>query len=215
MSNKSAITHVVLLGDSIFDNAVYVPPNEAVIDLLNQVSDTNFRYSLCAVDGAVTRNVLGQLDTIPKDASHLVVSCGGNDALGYAGLLKESSGSVARALEILAVALEQFRNDYSNMLEVLLSLGKKTVVCTIYNRIPGMERGTLTAIGLFNDVILAEAFKRGVAVVDLRLVCDEVSDYSTISPIEPSSNGGRKIVRTILQLLQRHDFACAYSCVYH
>ena len=50
-----------------------------------------------------------------------------------------------------------------------------------------------TALAPFNDVILREATAHGLSVLDLRLVCDEPGDYSTVSPIEPSAQGGRKI----------------------
>jgi len=59
---------------------------------------------------------------------------------------------------------------------------------------------------LFNDVILREATRFRVPVIDPRLICVEPQDYSAISPIEPSSLGGRKIVCAIASLMQSHDF---------
>ena len=50
---------------------------------------------------------------------------------------------------------------------------------------------------MFNEVILREAFRAAVPVVDLRLICTEVSDYAICSPIEPSVSGGGKIARSI------------------
>lgn len=41
----------------------------------------------------------------------------------------------------------------------------------------------------------------GVPVVRLDLACRDDSDFSEISPIEPSSQGGQKIVDAILQSL--------------
>jgi hypothetical protein len=48
---------------------------------------------------------------------------------------------------------------------------------------------------IFNDAILHTAFVRGAGVIDLRLVCNEASDYA--NPIEPSGGGGLKIATAI------------------
>ena len=47
---------------------------------------------------------------------------------------------------------------------------------------------------MYNEIILKEAFAINASVIDLRLICNEKEDYSTISPIEPSGQGARKIV---------------------
>ena len=47
--------HLVLLGDSIFDNAAYVPGGWPVIRLLQEQLPENTQASLLAVDGCVTR----------------------------------------------------------------------------------------------------------------------------------------------------------------
>ena len=61
-------------------------------------------------------------------------------------------------------------------------------------------------MALFNDIILRLAFLAGVAVIDLRLVCDKSDDFSPLSPIEPSVIGGSKIVRVIAEVATGHDF---------
>jgi hypothetical protein len=58
---------------------------------------------------------------------------------------------------------------------------------------------------VFNDAITRQAFARGLPVIDLRLVCDDDADYA--NPIEPSSQGGDKIVHAIARLLAEHDFS--------
>ena len=68
------MTHVVLLGDSIFDNAAYVPGQPAVIDQLRARLGAGWRATLRAVDGDVIRDVVRQTRQLPRDASHLVIS---------------------------------------------------------------------------------------------------------------------------------------------
>jgi hypothetical protein len=73
-----------------------------------------------------------------------------------------------------------------------------TAVCTIYDgQFPDPKRQRLlaTALTLFNDVITREAFALSLAVLDLRLVCSEATDYA--NPIEPSIQGGAKIAQAI------------------
>jgi len=48
---------------------------------------------------------------------------------------------------------------------------------------------------MFNDVILRCGFERHLAIIDLRLVCNEQTDYA--NPIEPSGSGGLKIAKAI------------------
>ena len=194
--------HVVLLGDSIFDNAAYVGGGPDVIRHLRGRLPTGWQATLCAVDGAVTNGVARQLDRIPADASHLVVSVGGNDALGYSSVLEEGARSVAGAVNLLADIRERFQRDYRAMVEAVLGRGLPTAVCTVYDaRYPDPLRHRLVVTGLtlFNDVITREAFARGLPLLDLRLICDEAADYA--NPIEPSVQGGGKIAASIAGLV--------------
>ena len=71
-----------------------------------------------------------------------------------------------------------------------------------------------TALSVFNDVILREAFSAKVPVIDLRLLCDDALDYSSVSPIEPSVAGGEKIVRAIVSVVTEHNFTVHRSAVF-
>ncbi len=208
------MNHIVLLGDSIFDNASYVPGEPSVIEQLRKNLPADWKASLLAIDGDVTADVLDQVSRLPDDATHLVMSCGGNDALIQIGILNETARSVAEVLERFARIRAEFQRDYHKTLKHVLSFRKHVVVCTVYDSIPGLERIALTALSMFNEIILREAFLAKIPVIDLRLVCNESTDYSEISPIEPSAAGGQKIVQSILSLLERHDFRQDQSVVY-
>ena len=195
------MAHVVLLGDSIFDNATYVPNGPAVIEQLSAILPQDWSASLLAVDGDVTAGVENQLGNVPADATHLVVSSGGNDALGYLPLLSERARSIAEVLDRFADIRTTFREIYRDMLERVLATNLDVTVCTIYDCVPGLEPSAHSALSMFNEVILREAVSARVAVIDLRLVCSEESDYSEVSPIEPSQNGGAKIAEVIRKRL--------------
>ncbi|MDP8919919.1 MAG: SGNH/GDSL hydrolase family protein [Pseudomonadota bacterium] len=196
------MTHVVLLGDSIFDNGSYVRRGEP--DVVAQVQaklPAGSRATLCAVDGAVTSGVERQLARIPADATHLVVSVGGNDALRSSGLLREQARSVAEVITKFALVQDEFARNYRTMLHAVLERRLPTALCTIYDARfpdPQEQRLVVTALSIFNDVITREAFTRRLHLIDLRLICNEPDDYA--NPIEPSAKGGDKIAGAIAQV---------------
>ena len=206
--------HVVLLGDSIFDNARYVPDRPPVIEQLRRSLPTGWQATLLAVDGHVTEDVATQLRELPSDASHLFVSCGGNDALGASSILQEAVVAVGDALCLLHEIGTRFRDEYRQMLQAVSAATKPVAVCTIYDAIPHLGPAEQTALALFNDVILREAFLVGIPVIDLRLLCNRDADYSPLSPIEPSVVGGSKIAGTIAEVTARHDFSAKRTIVY-
>jgi hypothetical protein len=209
------MSHVALLGDSIFDNGRYVPGGPSVVEHLRRCLPAGWKATLLARDGAGTAEVGRQLDRLPGDATHLVVSVGGNDALDHSGLLlHEPAGSFAEVLSRLADIRERFRQDYRGVLQAVLGRGLPTAICTVYDAIPGLDRVEATGLCLFNDVILREAFRSGLPVIDLRLVCTDAADYARSSPIEPSVVGGGKIARAIGRLVGGFEFKAAGSCVF-
>jgi hypothetical protein len=201
------MSQVILLGDSIFDNAAYIAGGPDVVTQMQARLPTGWKAVLRAVDGSVTRNVTRQLDGLPAEASHLIVSAGGNDALGYAEILGQSAQSTAEVLDKLAGIKDQFERDYRQMLEAVLGRRLPTALCTVYYpRFPEpiLQRLAVTALAVFNDCIIREAFAAGLPLLDLRLICDEAADYA--NPIEPSVQGGEKIASAIVRLLAEHDF---------
>jgi hypothetical protein len=207
--------HVVLLGDSIFDNARYVPDRPPVIEQVQQALPSGWQATLLAVDGHVADDVVGQLDRLAADATHLVVSAGGNDALGESHLLSEPACTVGDAFALMAEAHTRFRRSYHDMLRAVREVGRPVAVCTVYDSIPGLGPAEQVALAGFNEVILREAAGAGVPVIDLRLVCDRPADYSHVSPIEPSAVGGAKIAKVIADLVTRHDFNRRRTTVFH
>ena len=110
--------HIVLLGDSIFDNERYVPDKPPIIEQLRRNLPTDWQASLLAVDGHITDDVVAQLAHLPADTTHLFVSVGGNDALGAAGVLHEEVRSVGEALLLLHQVQSRFRDTYQEMLRL-------------------------------------------------------------------------------------------------
>ena len=194
--------HVVLLGDSIFDNARYVPGGPAVIDQLRERLPLGWRATLVANDGNVVADLARQIALIPRDATHLVVSVGGNDALKHQNLLSNDAQNGLAVLSGLAHAASTFTDTYREALAELKALAKPITVCTIYNGHLPDPVGTAAraAVAVFNDKIYMVANELSLAVLELRGICTEPSDFA--NPIEPSGKGGAKIARAIVRHVQ-------------
>jgi GDSL-like Lipase/Acylhydrolase family len=196
---QTPMTHIVLLGDSIFDNAAYVAGGPDVVRQLRDILPSGWRATLNARDGAVIANLPQQLKALPTDATHLVVSVGGNDALSESGLLDRKVTSMAEALELITAVRSRFRSAYAGTLDQVLQRGLPLCVCTIYEARfpePTMRRLAATALTALNDAITREAFARGIDCIDLRVLSNDDRDFA--NPIEPSVHGGAKIARAIL-----------------
>src|ERR1044071_1542427 len=63
--------HIVLVGDSILDNAAYVGGDPAVAEQLRDAIPADWRVTLAAVDGASAAEVASQLDQVDATATHL------------------------------------------------------------------------------------------------------------------------------------------------
>jgi lysophospholipase L1-like esterase len=200
--------HVVLLGDSIFDNAAYVGNAPDVAQQVTQRLPSGWKATLCALDGAVVGDVTRQLQRLPADATHLVLSAGGNDALSNAGILYEPAESTAGVLDHLADLAAAFESRYRAVVGAMLDTGLPSAVCTVYYpNFPDtvLQRLAVTALTVFNDAILRTAFGAGLPLLDLRLICSSSEDYA--NPIEPSAAGGDKIARALVSAVTEHDFS--------
>ena len=201
------MSHVVLLGDSVFDNAAYVMAGASdVVRQVRQRLPYGSKATLAAVDGSKTRDVRAQLRYLPADATHLLVSTGGNDALSSSEFLAKPARSTTEALLGLADITEEFERGYLAMLAEVLARELPTAICTVYY--PRFleavfQRVAVTALAVFNDCIIRAAFAHGLPLIDLRLICTEEGDYA--NPIEPSARGGEKIAQTIVDLVE-HRF---------
>ena len=224
--------HIILAGDSVFDNRTYVRVGEPdVKDQLADLLDNGDMATLIAVDGDINNNVSNQLDNIPNDATHLFISVGGNDALMHIDAFIEPVTTIGEALDSFNERVQEFQRDYIKMLTNVVKYGLKTTLCTIYNpffdhnemerinhmfplnvNLNKLQRRCDTALPLFNNIMYQEAFNFGIPVMDLRLIFSDREDYA--NPIEPSVVGGMKMAKIIKEISANHDFLLDNSVVY-
>lgn len=208
--------HLVLLGDSILDNASYVNEGQpAVIDQVRRRLPGGWSATLLARDGCVIEDVRErQVPRIPTDATHLVVSAGGNNILEQIRILYEPVATIGDALRELLDSRTQFAEIHRRMVQAVLERGLPTVVCTIYNPCSeddAFQRAAVGALCLYNDAIIDNARRFGLPAIDLRVVCSEIADYA--NEIEPSAIGGAKIADVICRVATGHDFGAGRSVI--
>ncbi len=196
--------HICLMGDSIFDNDVYIPGEPGVIEQMRRSIPKTWSASKVAVDGDCIEDIPNQLEKVPTHTTDIVVSIGGNDLRKFRHLLaKVAEGSKLEAL--IASPLADFELAYGWMLDTVSEPGLRVCACTIYTAIPfaepEMRDHAPSAIDAFNAIIQRLAEARGISVIRLDVACADKDDFSKMSPIEPSSKGGQKIVDAILQTL--------------
>lgn len=209
------MNHVILLGDSIFDNAAYVGNGPDVIRQLRAILPVGWNAGLLAVDGSMTVNISRQVERLPAEATHLILSIGGNDAINNADILNRRAASTADALNQLANAADQFEYNYNTMLRAVVARNLPTALCTIYYPCfpdANVQRLSVTALTVFNDCIIRAAVANGLPLIDLRLICNNEGDYA--NPIEPSVQGGEKISAAIKSLVLEHDFTQKRAVVF-
>ncbi|MEJ7136885.1 SGNH/GDSL hydrolase family protein [Amphibiibacter pelophylacis] len=201
------MTHIALVGDSIFDNARYTARGPAVIDHLREQIPAGWRASLLAMDGAVTAHVPAQLRRLHATHTHLVLSVGGNDALQRADVLDTPVSNSDQAFTLLSKAIAAFETDYRATVSQCIDTGLPLVVCTIYNaNFPDADYQKIISIALraYNDVIIRVASEYNLRVIELRRVCTLPEDYS--NDIEPSVAGGRKIAAAVVRAVTEGRF---------
>lgn len=208
--------HVVLLGDSIFDNGAYIKPGEPdVCTQLQQLYPEVDKVTRCAVDGAITASIPAQIERLPSDATHLVVSMGGNNALSDMVVLTGEQTTIIAALEKFSGIMSRFRADYAAALTAIRAVKLPTLVCTIYRprfTEPQMQHIGAVGLALYNDIIISSAVEAHLPLLDLRLVCNDDADFA--NEIEPSAAGGAKMSAAIKRVLDSHDFGLNNSVIY-
>jgi len=185
--------HLILVGDSVFDNGNYVDEGQSVCAHLKRLLPENVALTSLAVDGHLSAHVYHQLVQMPETATHIALSAGGNDALSVLHLLETPCVSISDALGHLSQFQQKFQMDYWRLKRRLDDLGLPLLVCTIYDAVPGLPAHLKTALSVFNDVITRSIHSDLNDCLDLRTCLQEASDFSEASPIEPSGTGGQKI----------------------
>ncbi len=190
---------ILLLGDSIIDNATYVQPGEP--DVAAQVKGKlpDFEVERRAVDGSVTSDVLRNQIGDLNDDDYIILSSGGNDALLNVQVLDNTETRTSRhTLNDLWDIRSAFQSKYSVLLNALKGKQRQVLVFTIYDPAFAQfgsetkeQKAAEAGLSIFNDVIQREALSHGCDILEIRTLFNDPADYA--NPIEPSAQGGEKL----------------------
>jgi len=186
-------TRVFLLGDSVFNNDIYVPDGASVGSLLRKRQK---RVRILAQDGATLPDLRRQILRIPimadRRSTYIFVSLGGNDILrAYRGLRKTNMGPLRRILKSYRRALESLMGKFKDSTIILANLYYPTSpTYTKYYPLIRKWNGDLERLASENSLQVLHLDKALVSPPDFT------------HDIEPSSRGSRIIVRHILNLLR-------------
>jgi len=220
---------ILLLGDSIIDNKSYVLDGELDVTahLKKLYSDQPDVFIINnAVDGDTMYNIeYNHLDTPEvEEASHIIVSIGGNDLLHNISFLQTTSelskvmGKDARIgkwgrrelnpsrnkvfEETYFEIIKPFTKQYETIVANLSSHRANLLLCTVYegdladsDEFSDVNNSSKTMVSLFNDIVYRTANKYSADVLELREIFVRSEDYA--NPIEPSHIGGGKLAKAI------------------
>ena len=194
---------LVLLGDSTIDNKVYVQTGElSVKEHLDNLVD--YEVLQIALDGAITDDVINnQIDMIPDDTSHILLSVGGNDLLQEIDFLyQDFKYTPKRVFETVIGLLSPIADNYETIVKQLSTNRAKLLCATVYegNLVGSVEFDSISysskaMVSLLNDSIFRICDEHKLETLDLRNIFVSPEDYA--NPIEPSHQGGLKFARRI------------------
>lgn len=219
VQTKTGQKTVLLFGDSIFDNAIYVRGRNSVIQLLTKKlsdqytgSGVDAKAHLFAHDGDVIEDVSGQLkkvnSEIKEESTHIFISCGGNNGLRALNRIYSNYYNPFALTSTLWNLYWSVDEDYEEMMQEITTefKDKQIVVCTIYK--PNFTSGAhqfLSQTGLLflNSLIRSKAAKYNAKVIDLY---DLFTDATFLAnPIEPGVKGGDIITDKMMEIISESD----------
>jgi hypothetical protein len=159
-----------------------------------------------------------------EEASHIIVSIGGNDLLHNISFLQRTSelskimGKDARIgkwgvkelnpsrnrvfEETYFEIIQPFTKQYETIVANLSNHRAKLLLCTVYegdlvdsDEFSDVNNSSKTMVSLFNDIVYRTANKYSADVLELREIFVRPEDYA--NPIEPSHIGGGKLAKAI------------------
>jgi lysophospholipase L1-like esterase len=207
---------IVMMGDSSFNNANYVPRDQAVVEQLRKLLPEAWKVTMRAADKSTVGDLVEkQLANMPFDANYIFISAGGRNLLAYERIIFRRTKIVAETLKILSELRAKFEKDYEKMLAAVEEMNLPTCVCTIYTPYQANElmRNILgTALTVFNDTIIKLAGSRGFPVIDLRTILVKKEDFS--DPMRPSIQGGEKMAKALKLVMDKHNFESRATAIY-
>jgi hypothetical protein len=193
---RGSFRHVVLLGDVLLDDyrSIDKSPGKFEEALL---PGTHRQWKISVVPAAEVERA-GPSLSLPSDATHAIIFIEGNHAIEESGLLHSRPDANEHTLEQLALAADEFERTLGRLIHVAQAAQLVIMVCTMFQpryKNPARQRTACAALAVFNDRVTKRAAEARVALIDLRLICNEDEDYD--KPTQLSKSGLQKAANVI------------------
>lgn len=193
---RGPFRHVVLLGDALLEAYISIDKTPGKFeDAL--LPGTRNQWKISVVSAAEVERA-GPGLVLPADATHAIIFIEGNHALEQSGLLQNQADAYGQTLEQLALAADEFEHTLDRLIHVAQAARLVIMMCTMFQpnyKDPERQRTACAALAIFNDRVTKRAAEARVAVIDLRLICNEPEDYD--KPTQLSKSGLQKAANVI------------------
>lgn len=176
----------ILMGDSVLNNSLYVPPGKSVADFL--ALDENILVTNLAKNDAEITDVYNQLselkNPVTTDNRTIFLSVGGNDILS--AIEKDSTTS-----------LEPIFTDYKNLVGTIIKMTPKSklVLMDLYYPRNRENENNYKIIQVWNSMINQYSLDNNIELFKISNLLTEPEDFT--QNIEPSAIGGKKLAEAM------------------
>ena len=188
--------HVVLLGDALLEAYVAIDKTPGKFeDAL--VPGTRNQWKISVVSAAEVERA-GPALVLPRGATHAIIFIEGNYAIEQSGLLHGRPDAHGQTLGQLSLAADEFERTLARLIHVAQAARLVIMVCTMFQpnyKDPVRQRTACAALAVFNDRVTKRAAEARVALIDLRLICNEPEDYD--NPTRLSKGGLQKAANVV------------------
>jgi hypothetical protein len=181
LTNKN---NILLLGDSVLDNSIYVLSDQSVESRLKKQNSNVYNF---AKDGSTIMDLYTQLDKAPlslnKADTYAFISIGGNN------ILRDKSQSITELFNTFNEFLKSFRVKFGSV---------KLNIFNIYMPANPKYKSYTEVVDQWNKLLQDNSNKIGEMynVIDIHSLLTSPADF--VYDIEPSSEASEKIANVIL-----------------
>ena len=206
--------HVVLLGDALLEaySSIDQRPGKFEEAVLPGTRD---QWKLSVISVAEVERA-GPSLALPRDATHAMIFIEGNHAIEQSGLLDSRPDTFGQTLEQLALAADEFETTLERLIHVAQAARLVIMVCTMFQpnyKDPVRQRTACAALAVFNDRVTKSAAEARVALIDLRLICNDPGDYD--KPTLLSRSGVQKVANVVRFAMFELDAGARRSEVFY
>jgi len=181
-SNNSTI---ILLGDSILNNANFVPSGKSIFEILKSKNSNTINY---ATNESTITDTIYQVNSIQTDLSNdnvnIFISAGGNNILQTTntGEKPDITNLFSELVKVIQTVKARVPNANIFLLNIYLPSNSKFITFKPY-------------ITQWNNLIQTNKNKYNYKIVDIYTLLNSPQDF--INDYEPSVTGGNKIANAI------------------